>query len=439
MRSSTGCATPRRCALRVERLAVGEDPEAAAAQARAMAPGGASVADAVTALVAAVRDGGDAALRELVARHDGGDGGPVRLTADELAMPLAADVEAGLHTAIANVMFVATAAVGDDQEVTLPQGQRIVLREVPVRRAGVYVPGGRVPLPSTLVMGVVTARAAGVEEVCVATPPPVHPVIRGAATLLGVTEVYAMGGAHAVAALAYGTEEVGRVDVICGPGNLYSQEAKRQVSGSVGIDGFYGPSDVLVIADGTADPRLIALDLLAQGEHGPETVVAATSDDPALLDAVAEQVAELAADRPTSDPAGIALADAPSMNAALAFAEAFAPEHLELVGPAAERLAPRVRAAGAIFVGRAGATAFGDYVAGSNHCLPTNGAARFASGLSPRVFRRRVSQVHLDDAVEPLAVAGAALARAEGLPVHAESMEARAQTQSGLVVENHRP
>ena len=147
-----------------------------------------------------------------------------------------------------------------------------------------------------------------------------------------------MGGAHAVAALAYGTEEVGRVDVICGPGNLYSQEAKRQVSGSVGIDGFYGPSDVLVIADGTADPRLIALDLLAQGEHGPETVVAATSDDPALLDAVAAQVAELAADRPTSDPAGIALADAPSMNAALAFAEAFAPEHLELVGP--DRRAP---------------------------------------------------------------------------------------------------
>jgi histidinol dehydrogenase len=435
--------------LRVERITVGGDPVGAAAQARALAPGGASVADAVTALVTAVRDGGDAALRELVARHDGGDGGPVRLTADELAMPLAPDVEAGLHTAVANVMFVATAAVGDDQEVTLPQGQRIVLREVPVRRAGVYVPGGRSPLPSTLVMGVVTARAAGVEEVCVATPPPVHPVIRGAASLLGVTEVYAMGGAHAVAALACGTEEVERVDVICGPGNLFSQEAKRQVSGSVGIDGFYGPSDVLVIADGTADPRLIALDLLAQGEHGPETVVAATSDDPALLDAVAAEVAELAADRPTSDPAGIALADAPSMTAALAFADAFAPEHLELVGPAAERLAPRVRSAGAIFVGRAGATAFGDYVAGSNHCLPTNGAARFASGLSPRVFRRRVSQVHLDDAVGPLAVAGAALARAEGLPVHAESMEARARqatqkpaddrAKPGHVVENPRP
>jgi histidinol dehydrogenase len=419
--------------LRVERLSVGDDPAAAARAARAMAPGRESISDAVADIVARVRDGGDAALRELVARLDGGDGGPLRLSADELAMPLQPDVEAGMHTAIANVMFVASAGVGEDTEVTMPQGHRIVLREIPVRRAAVYVPGGRSPLPSTLIMGVVTARAAGVEEVCVATPPPVHPVLRGAATLLGVTEVYAMGGAHAVAALAYGTEEVERVDVICGPGNLWSQEAKRQVSGVVGIDGFYGPSDVLVVAGAGADPRLIALDLLAQGEHGPETVVAATSDDPGLLDAVAQEIERLAPQRPSSEPAGIALADAPSLTAALAFAEAFAPEHLELVGPGAERLAPRVRSAGAIFVGASGATAFGDYVAGSNHCLPTNGAARFASGLSARVFRRRVSQVHLDAAVGPLAEAGAALARAEGLPVHAESMEARA------VVENPGP
>jgi histidinol dehydrogenase len=418
--------------LRVERMEVGEDPTGAARRARALAPGRESITDAVAALVAQVRDGGDAALRELVARLDGGEGGPLRLSADELAMPLAPEVEAGMHTAIANVMFVAGAGVGEDTEVTMPQGHRIVLREVPVRRAAVYVPGGRSPLPSTLVMGVVTARAAGVEEVCVATPPPVHPVLRGAATLLGVSEVYAMGGAHAVAALAYGTDEVERVDVICGPGNLWSQEAKRQVSGVVGIDGFYGPSDVLVAADETADPQLIALDLLAQGEHGPETLVAATSDSAALLDAVAAEIARLAPQRPTSEPAAIVLAHAPTLTAALAFAEAFAPEHLELVGPRAERLAPRVRSAGAIFVGRSGATAFGDYVAGSNHCLPTNGAARFASGLSARVFRRRVSEVHVDAAVGPLAEAGAALARAEGLPVHAESMEAR-------VVENPGP
>jgi histidinol dehydrogenase len=419
--------------LRVERLAAGDDPAGAARRARGLAPGRESITAAVADIVARVRDGGDEALRDLVARLDGGDGGPLRLSADELAMPLDPDVEAGMHTAIANVMFVASAGVAEDTEVTMPQGHRIVLREVPVRRAAVYVPGGRSPLPSTLVMGVVTARAAGVEEVCVATPPPVHPVLRGAATLLGVSEVYAMGGAHAVAALAYGTGEVQAVDVICGPGNLWSQEAKRQVSGVVGIDGFYGPSDVLVIADETADPRLVALDLLAQGEHGPETLVAATSDDPAVLDAIAAEIAALAPERPSSEPAAIVLADAPTLTAALAFAEAFAPEHLELVGPRAERLAPGVRCAGAVFVGASGATAFGDYVAGSNHCLPTNGAARFASGLSARVFRRRVSQVHLDAAVGPLAVAGAALARAEGLPVHAESMEARA------VVENPRP
>jgi histidinol dehydrogenase len=419
--------------LRVERLAVGGDAPAAARQARALAPGRESITAAVADIIARVRDGGDDALRDLVARLDGGDGGPLRLSADELAMPLEPDVEAGMHTAIANVMFVASAGVTEDIEVTMPQGHRIVLREVPVRRAAVYVPGGRSPLPSTLVMGVVTARAAGVEEVCVATPPPVHPVLRGAATLLGVSEVYAMGGAHAVAALAHGTGEVQAVDVICGPGNLWSQEAKRQVSGIVGIDGFYGPSDVLVLADETADPRLVALDLLAQGEHGPETVVAATSDDPAVLDAIAAEIAALAPERPSSEPAAIVLAGAASMTEALAFAEAFAPEHLELVGPRAERLAPRVRSAGAVFVGSSGATAFGDYVAGSNHCLPTNGAARFASGLSARVFRRRVSEVHLDAAVGPLATAGAALARAEGLPVHAESMEARA------VVENPRP
>jgi histidinol dehydrogenase len=412
--------------LRVERLTIGDDPAAAAARARGFAPAGGSVAEAVAALLTAVREGGDEALRALVARHDGGDGGPVRLAPEDLQVALDPEVEAGLHTAIANVMFVATAGVAEDTEVTMPQGHRIVLREVPVRRAAVYVPGGRAPLPSTIVMGVVTARASGVEEVCVATPPPVHPVLRGTLALLGVHEVYAMGGAHAVAALAYGTEEVERVDVICGPGNLWSQEAKRQVSDVVGIDGFYGPSDVLVLAAEDAQPRTIALDLLAQGEHGPETMVAAVSDSRSLLDRVEDWIDELSAERPTSEPAAVVLALAPSLGRALEFAEAFAPEHLELVGEDAEALAPRVRSAGCLFVGGAGATAFGDYVAGSNHSLPTGGAARFASGLSPRAFRRRMSEVHIDGAAGALAAAGAPIARAEGLPVHAESMEARA-------------
>ena len=211
-------------------------------------------------------------------------------------------------------------------------------------------------------MGAVTARAAGVDEVVVAAP--AHPVILAAAALCGADEVYAMGGAQAIAALALGTESVPRVDVIVGPGNLYVQEAKRQLSGVVGIDGFAGPSDLCVILSAGADPAWAAADLRAQAEHGPDSLVVAVSDDPDLLPA---------------EGVGVEAAD---LEAALAFAEALAPEHLQLMGAAAEALAPRVRRAGCLFVGNHSGTAFGDYVAGSNHTLPTEGAARFASGLS---------------------------------------------------------
>jgi histidinol dehydrogenase len=418
--------------VRIERVEVQGDAAAAAAAVRALAPTPASVRAAVAEIVGAVRDGGDRALRELAARFDAGGAPPAggadsfRLGPDVLdAGLLEDDVRAGLEIAITNVALVAVAGVGEDAEVRLPQGHRIVLREVPVRRAAVYVPGGRAPYPSTVVMGVVTARAAGVDEVVVLTPGPVDPVIRGACALCGVEEVYAVGGAHGIAAVAYGTETIERVDVIAGPGSLIVQEAKRQVSDSVGIDGFYGPSDVLVFADASADPELIALDLLAQGEHGPGAPVALVSGSSPLLHAVADALALLHPAREHSDPAAFALVHAGSLLEALAFCEAFAPEHLELVGPAAERLAPRVRSAGCVFVGRAGATAFGDYVAGSNHCLPTGGSARFASGLSPRHFRRRLSEVHVGEAAAALAAAGAPIARAEGFVVHAESMEAR--------------
>jgi histidinol dehydrogenase len=415
--------------VRLERIAVGADPAAAAAAVRALAPAPRSVSAAVAEIVAAVRGGGDRALRELVARFDTGGAPPpesLRLAPEELdAGLLDDDVRAGLDVAITNVALVADAAIGEDAEVTLPQGQRVVLREVPVRRAAIYVPGGRAPYPSTVVMGVVTARAAGVEEVAVLTPAPVDAVIRGACALCGVGEVYAMGGAHGIAALAYGTETIERADVIAGPGSLIVQEAKRQVSDSVGIDGFYGPSDVLVLADESADARLVALDLLAQGEHGPGAPMVAVSDSPALLDALAAQLEQLAPERPGSHPAAFVLAQAASLRDALAFAEAFAPEHLELAGTGAERLARQVRAAGCVFVGGAGGTAFGDYVAGSNHCLPTGGAARFASGLSPRSFRRRLSEVHVGAAAPALAAAGVPIALAEGFVVHAESMDAR--------------
>ena len=239
---------------------------------RALAPAPLSVSGVVREIVATVRDGGDRALRELVARFDSGGSEPpdsLRVAPEDLDAGLLHDgVRAGLEVAITNVALVADAGVGSDVEVALPQGHRVVLREVPVARAAIYVPGGRAPYPSSLVMGVVTARAAGVEEVVVLSPPPIAPVIRGACALCGVHELYAMGGAHGIAALAFGTESIARVDVIAGPGSLIVQEAKRQVSDSVGIDGFYGPSDVLVLADATADARLVALDLLAQGEHG---------------------------------------------------------------------------------------------------------------------------------------------------------------------------
>jgi histidinol dehydrogenase len=322
-----------------------------AAELRALVPGGASVTADVEQIVQAVRTGGDAALREFVARFDDYSG-PLRVKA---GAPPEGDLRAGLEVAIANVHAVAEAGVGEDKLVELPQGHTVLLRELPVRRAAIYVPGGRAPYPSTVVMGVVTARAAGVEEVVVCAPG-AHPVILAACALCGVDEIYAMGGAHAVAALAYGTETIERVDVIAGPGNLYVQEAKRQCSADVGIDGFAGPSDVLVlVAKGTVP--FPTVDLAAQAEHGPGTIVVGASDDPALLDAIDFDPGE----------AVCALVDLPDMEAGLELANEFAPEHLELVGEAAEALAPRVRSAGCVFVGASGATAFGDYVAGSNH------------------------------------------------------------------------
>jgi histidinol dehydrogenase len=264
-------------------------------------------------------------------------------------------------------------------------------------------------------MGAVTARAAGVDEVVVAAP--AHPVILAACALCRVDAVYRMGGAQAIAALAYGTESVGAVDVIVGPGSLWVQEAKRQVAADVGIDGFAGPSDLTVILTAGADPEPLALDLLAQAEHGAASLVVAVSDDRGLLDDLAGRIA--------GAEAVSALVHAADMDAALAFSEALAPEHLQLAGTAAEALAPRVRAAGCLFVGAETGTAFGDYVAGSNHTLPTEGAARFASGLNVRHFRRRMAEVRLGGAAPALARAGAPIARAEGFDLHAASMEIR--------------
>jgi histidinol dehydrogenase len=361
----------------------------------------------VTAILDDVRARGDAAVLEYEQRFSGNDS--IVVTPSELAAALEGldpAVRAGLETAIANVRAVAVAGLDSESAAILPEGHTVLLREVPMRRAAVYAPGGEHPYPSSVVMGAVTARAAGVDEVAVAAPG--HPVILAAAALCEVDEVFRMGGAQAVAALAYGTETVRPADVIVGPGSLWVQEAKRQVAGRVGIDGFAGPSDLTVIASGDADPAPLRLDLLAQAEHGAGSLTVAVSDDAVLLEAL---------------PGTTVLAT--DMEAALAFAEALAPEHLQLAGAAAEALAPRVRSAGCLFVGIESGTAFGDYVAGSNHTLPTDGAARFASGLSTRHFRRRMAEVRVGEAAPALARAGAPVARAEGFEHHAASMEIR--------------
>jgi histidinol dehydrogenase len=394
------------------------------------------VALEVGAIIEEVRQGGDAAVLTLTERFDHAELGPeqLRVDPDELEASvgvLEPGVLAGLWTAIANVRAVAAAQLREPLAVDLEQGHRVEIAEVPVQRAAVYVPAGRAPYPSTVVMGAVTARAAGVDEVVVCAPPGpggrANPVILAACVLCEVHEVYRMGGAQAIAALAYGTESVRPVDVIVGPGNPYVQEAKRQVVGKVGIDGLAGPSELAVVASSGADPELIALDLMAQAEHGMDSPVWCLSPDDALLDAVAAAVERLAPERPSVSDAEAQLVRTDDVWAAMRLAEEIAPEHLQLIGEEAEAFAGSVRNAGCVFVGSGAATAFGDYVAGSNHVLPTGGAARFQSALSPATFRRRRARVSLPgEAPARLAPAGAALARAEGFPVHAESMERRA-------------
>jgi histidinol dehydrogenase len=399
-------------------------PDTTAADVRVLAEPPANLEADVRAILDAVRDGGDAAVREYTLRFDGAAPGELRVPPEQLeAAPGALEPEVldALGVAIANVSAVADAQLHETVGVELPQGQRVEIVEVPVRRAAAYVPGGRAAYPSTVVMCAVSARVAGVEELAVCAPPGpdgvVHPAVLAACSLCGVTEVYAMGGAQAIAALAYGTESVPAVDVIVGPGNSYVQEAKRQLVGTIGIDSVAGPSELVVVASDGADPALVAADLMAQGEHGPDSLVAALSPDAGLLDQIEAELTGVDA----------ALVETRDVPAAIALAEELAPEHLQLMGSEAEALADTVRFAGCLFVGRDAGTAFGDYVAGSNHVLPTGGAARFASALGPSTFRRRMARVSLPPgAAARLAPAGAALARAEGFVKHAESMERRA-------------
>jgi histidinol dehydrogenase len=405
-------------------------------------------ADAVEAARAGVRElvddvaaRGDAAVAEAARRFDGVDTAPDawRATAGELAAAEAAldpELRAALLDAIERAAAFHRAQRPADLVWTGRPGVRLVQRFVPLRRAGVYAPGGLGAYPSSVVMNVVPAQAAGVEQVALATPPGPggrgHAAILGAAALLGVEEVWLLGGAHAVAALACGTATVPAVDSVTGPGSLHVALAKREVAGRVRIDGFAGPTEVAVLADATADPLLVAVDLVAQAEHDPLAACLLVTDDADLWKAVEPLLAKEVAAAAHRDRVEAAFAGQSATvlcdgrEAMLAVAEAFAPEHLELLVADPGELAGRVRNAGAVFVGPWTPVALGDYAAGTNHVLPTAGTARFASGLSTLDFLRTVQVATYDrDALATAAPTVAALSRAEDLPAHGRAVAAR--------------
>lgn len=403
---------------------------------------------AVRSIIAEVRERGDRALFELTARFDG-----VELSS--LAVPredLDAAVEA-LDPEVRGALELARDRIAAHHRAQLQEpvehssdGVRIRSYRRPVDRAGCYVPGGRAAYPSTLLMTSVPARVAGVEEVVVCVPPDratgsVAPVTLAAAAIAGVDEVYAVGGAQAVAALAHGTESIRPVDVICGPGNKYVAIAKQEVAGTVGVAAaFAGPSEVVVVADGTVPPELAAVDVILQAEHGPDGLAWLITWDEAVADAVTEQVARLVASAPRREDIEATLAEGgyavvvDSPEAAIRVADLVAPEHLELLCAHPERLVPLVRNAGAIFCGPWSPASIGDYVAGPSHVLPTHGTARFASALTVDDFTKHHHVVTVDEAAYDDGVADAVevLARAEGLDEHARSIELRRAARAAV-------
>jgi histidinol dehydrogenase len=414
----------------------GTDPSGLAAEIRVLQPPLGEVEETVAEIIAAVRDRGDDAVAQLEARFGGGPVDPRTLPIPDAEIRSAleridAEERTALETAAANIREVAEAQLVGEQRVELQQGQTVELRDVPVGSAAVYAPGGTASYPSTVLMGCLPAKTAGVERVVLVTPHgggehPVADLILAAAAIGGADEVYPVGGAQAIAALAVGTELIPPVDVIAGPGNRYVQEAKRQLAGEVGIDGIAGPSELMVVAGDTARADWIALDLCAQAEHGPDGLVIAAAVETVILDAIENEVRRVAAGHEVPADAPLALVAVPDTVAAVQLANAIAPEHLELITEDATLLANAVRTAGCVFVGPHSATAFGDYAAGSNHVLPTGGAGRFQGPLGPGTFRRRIPTVALtQEAARALAPAVATLARAEGFPLHAESAEAR--------------
>lgn len=395
-------------------------------------------------IVAEVRARGEEALREQAARFDVVEDHAVRVPEAHLVEAISGldpQIRAALEESIRRVREASAAQIPDERTTMLAHGARVVQRWQPVARVGVYVPGGKAVYPSSVVMNVVPAQVAGVGSVALASPPQadqggrVHPTILAAARLLGVDEVYAMGGAGAIGALAYGVAELGLdpVDVVTGPGNNFVASAKRAVAGVVGTDAEAGATEILIAADEAADPRLIAFDLVSQAEHDEQASAVLVTHSSALAEQVAEQLGRIAEATTHRERVAAALSgpqsaivlvdDAAGMEA---FSNAYAPEHLELHLADAAEAAARYTNAGAVFVGAYSPVSLGDYLAGSNHVLPTGGQARYAAGLGAATFLRPQQIVEYDrDALADVRDGIVALSLAEALPAHGEAVSAR--------------
>jgi len=400
----------------------------------------ADVSAATAAIVADVRTRGDAAVLDYTARFDRLEltAATMRVTPDEIAAAVKAiDAETAGALALAADRirsFHARHRPADDDYVDA-QGVGLGARWTAIGAVGLYVPGGKAAYPSSVLMNAIPAKVAGVGRLVMVVPAPngvLNPLVLAAADLAGVDEIYKIGGAQAVAALAHGTATIKAVDKITGPGNAYVAEAKRQVFGIVGIDTIAGPSEILVVADGRNDPAWIAADLLSQAEHDEAAQSILITDDEAFAAAVEAAVESHLATLPRAEIARASWRDhgavilVAELDDAAPLVDALAPEHLELAVDDPDALAARISNAGAIFLGRYTPEAIGDYVAGPNHVLPTSRAARFSSGLSVLDFMKRTTLVRCDaDSLSAIGPAAVALARTEGLPAHALSVSIR--------------
>ena len=403
-----------------------------------------AASDVAAALIDDVRDRGEDALLDQAERLDRVRPSHLRVPAHHVSEALAG-LDPAVHTAIEEtirrVRIASAAQVPPQVSTTIADGATIVQRWQPINRVGLYVPGGKAVYPSSVVMNVVPAQIAGVTSIALASPPQsdfdgrVHPTILAVAGLLGIDEIYAMGGAGAVGAFAYGVPGLGLdpVQLVTGPGNVYVAAAKRLVRGVTGIDSEAGPTDILVIADASADPRLVAADLVSQAEHDELAAAMLVTDSVDLADAVALHLVDLMQStthsiRVTASlngrQSGIVLVD--DLDAAAAFSNAFGPEHLEIQTSDPDAVLALIENAGAIFLGPHSPVSLGDYVAGSNHVLPTGGQARFSSGLGAYTFLRPQQVVtYSREALREVADHIAALSSAEALPAHGDAVTAR--------------